>query len=90
MHEKILEAATAELMVEFRNKADSVAGRSDLWALKDFLHEKRKDFDDLVDYRYSRLPFVFAWAIRTGHLDEEALTGLSEEKLQIIRSLAGK
>ncbi|WP_308163289.1 hypothetical protein [Bradyrhizobium sp. SRL28] len=49
-------------------------------------HQQRREIDETFDYRYSQLPLVFARLIREGHLDESLLSGLSEEKREIIRS----
>jgi hypothetical protein len=86
-YEHALEAALAKLTTEVMARAASIATPTDLWALEDYLREQRRRFDELFDYRYSRLPLVFARLIREGHLDEARLSGLSEEKLEMIRRL---
>jgi hypothetical protein len=53
------------------------------------LRDVRKTIDEMFDYRYSRLLFVLAWTIREGDMKEESLAGLSEDKLEPVRSLAG-
>jgi hypothetical protein len=82
-----LQAAIAKLIAEFRKRADAASSASDLWAIEAYLREQRKEIDEMFDYRFSQLPLVFARAIREGHIDEERLAGLSEDKLQLIRSL---
>src|SRR5690242_9370252 len=81
-----LESALAKALVEFKKKADTVTTASDMWDIEDYLRQKRREIDEMFDYRYSQLPFVFARLIRAGHLDESRLAGLSEEKRNIIRS----
>jgi hypothetical protein len=61
-----------------------------MWALEDYLRQRRRDIDDIFDYRYSRLLMVFAPLIHEGHLDEARLSDLSEEKLEIIRRLLAR
>jgi hypothetical protein len=84
-----LAAAVAKVMAEFKRRAGSAASASDMWAVEDYLREARKEIDEMFDYRYSRLPLVFAWAIREGYMKEESLAGLPEDKLKLVRSLAG-
>jgi hypothetical protein len=56
-----------------------------MWAIEDYLRQQRRTIDELFDYRYSQLFFVFAQLIGLGYLDERQLAGLSDEKLEIIR-----
>jgi hypothetical protein len=86
-YDAALEVVLARSMAEFKARAAAAATPSDMWDIEDYLHRRRREIDDIFDYRYSRLLFVFARLIRDGHLDEAALAGLSEEKLAIIRSL---
>jgi hypothetical protein len=48
---------------------------------------QRDEIDQMFDYRYSQLPLVFAQLIRNGYLDEAELSGLAEEKLDLIRRM---
>jgi hypothetical protein len=64
-----------------------VATPSEMWAIEDHLRQQRRKIDEIFDYRYSQLPLVFARFIGEGHLDDAQLSGLSEEKLEIIRGL---
>jgi hypothetical protein len=84
-----LEAATAKVLAEFKRRASLAISASDLWAIEDYLREARKGIAGMFDYRYSRLSWVFAWAIREGYMKEASLAGLQQEKLEAIRSLAG-
>jgi hypothetical protein len=76
-----------KLMTDFKAKAAAAAVPSDMWAIEEFLRRERHELDDTFDYRYSRLPLVFALLIREGYLDEAQLRGLAEEKLEIIRRI---
>ena len=73
-------------------EAKQMAGRieqpSDLWELEGYLTHSRKEIDRRYDYRYSVLPLVFGNLIREGHLCEEELHGLADDKLAHIRSYA--
>lgn len=85
--DEALQAAIAKLMAEFKRRANAAASESDMWAVEAYLREQRKEITEMFDYRYSRLPSVFAWAIRLGYMNEVRLVGLSEDKLKVIRSL---
>jgi hypothetical protein len=74
-------------MAEFKRKANALTTPSDMWGLEDYLRQERRQIEEIFDYRYSQLPLVFARLIRDGHLDENRLVGLSDEKRNIIRSL---
>src|SRR5690242_4774903 len=83
---KALDAALARIIAEFKRKADAVSTPSQMWEIEEYLHQRRREIDDLFDYRYSQLPLVFASLIRDGLLDESCLAGLSEDKREAIRS----
>jgi hypothetical protein len=73
------------IMADFKARAAAAAAPSDMWKVKDYLRKRRRHVDDLFDFRYSQLCFVFAQLIVLGYLDEKELAGLSDETLQIIR-----
>lgn len=89
-YEQARESMLAELVTEFKARAAAVVTPSDMWALEDYLRQQRQELDEILDYRYSQLPLVFARLVREGHLDETRLVGLSEEKLEIIRHLLSR
>ena len=86
-YETALDAALAAIMAELRARVTAMETPSDMWAIEDYLRQRRREIDGTFDYRYSQLPRVFARLIQAGHLDEAQLAGLSEEKLEIIRRL---
>ena len=86
-YEAALERAFAKIMAEFKEKAAAAATPSDMWAIEDYLRRRRREIDEIFDYRYSKLLLVFARLIREGLLDEAWLSDLSEEKQEIIRHL---
>lgn len=86
-YDAAFDKALAGIMIEFKAKAAAATTPSEMWAIKDYLGQRRREIDETFDYRYSQLPFVFAALIRRGHLDEAQLAGLSEEKLAIIRRM---
>jgi hypothetical protein len=84
-----LERALAKAMAEFKTKANAASTPAQMWEIEDYLRRQRREIDETFDYRYSQLPLVFARLIRMGHLNEDMLGGLSEEKRGIISSLLG-
>lgn len=86
-YEAALERALAKIMAEFKARAAAAATPSEMWAIEDYLRLRRREIDDIFDYRYSKLPLVFARLIREGFLDEASLSDLSEEKQEIVRRL---
>jgi hypothetical protein len=80
------DAALAKVMAEFKKKAAAATTPREMWEIEDFLRQERREIEEMLDYRYSQLPLVFARLIREGHLDESLLDGLSGEKRDIIRS----
>jgi hypothetical protein len=75
------------VMNEARQRAAKIKEPSDMWDLEDYLTQSRKNIDRDFDYRYSRLLDVFAVLVRRGRLSLEELDGLSQEKLDEIRSM---
>mgnify|MGYP003394868154 CR=1 FL=1 len=78
-------ALLTQTIDEFKAKAAAVAKPEDLWALQDDLRERRHHIEALLDYRYSQLTLVFGRLMAEGHLTEQQLEGLSEDKLAHIR-----
>ena len=89
-YQAALESRLAKLVTEFKARAAAAKTPSDVWAAEDYLRQQRQEVDEIFDYRYSRLLFVFARLIREGYLDEARLGGLSEEKLEMIRYLLSR
>jgi hypothetical protein len=81
-----LEAALAKVMGEFKRKANAASTPSEMWEIEDYLRQQWREIDETFDYRYSQLPLVFARLNREGHLNESLLSGLSDERREIIRS----
>ena len=61
-------SALAGIVAEFKAKAAAAATVSDMWAIEDYLGQRRREIEELFDYRYSQLPLVFARLIGEGHL----------------------
>jgi hypothetical protein len=74
-----------DLVREAKGRAARIEEPPDLWDLERWLTERRREIDRRYDYRYSILPLVFAHLLRDGHLTEDDLRGLGQEKLDLIR-----
>ncbi len=85
--EKAYDRECYNLADRIREKANQIKKQDDIWALHDFLTEKRKEVDEKYDYRYSMLDFVFGRLIKDRWLDFRDLEGLDEEKIERIKSL---
>jgi hypothetical protein len=88
--EEALERALTELVADFKARAAAATTPADVWAIEAHLRQQRRELDELFDYRYSQLVFVFAKLLARGLLAEERLSGLSEENLELIRAMARK
>jgi len=59
-----------------------------IWRIHDYLTEQRRDTDLKYDYRYSVPIFVFATLLREGWLTEDELSGVGENKIEMIENAA--
>ncbi len=84
-YEAARQTVLAGTLAEFKAKATAATTIDDMWSIVDALRQRRRELEELLDYRYSQLPLVFARLIVEGHLDERQLAGLSEDKLDEIR-----
>lgn len=85
--EAALEAELSEILAEFKSKAAAAATAEAMWALEEYLAQKRREVDGKYDYRYSQLLFVFGRLVREGRLHEEQLSGFAPEKLSYIQRM---
>ena len=72
---------------ELRRRVSDLQTPEGLWAIHDYLTEKRKEMDKKYDYRYSVLLFVFARLLHEGWITRDDLMGLSEDKIEAITSI---
>ena len=86
--DKALGEELEALIREAKSRAARIEEPLDLWDLKNWLTERRREIDRRYDYRYSALPLVFAHLLRDGRLTEDDLNGLEQEKLDLIRRAA--
>ncbi len=77
-----------DVMRKIKQMANQIKEPADVWELEHYLTERRKEIDRKYDYRYSLLTEVFGRVLYEGRVREEELSGLREDKLKPIRSLA--
>ena len=77
-----------ELIQQAKKMARQIQGSSDLWDLEHYLTQRRKEIDRKYDYRYSQLTNVFGRLLYEKRISVDELSGLGENKLKPIRSLA--
>lgn len=85
--DRAYEREMTHIRKEISERVRTLNEPTDVWALHEYLSEKRESIDAKYDYRYSQLLFVFARLLRDGYLEERDLVGLSQDKLQAIAVL---
>jgi hypothetical protein len=74
---------------EAKERAARLKTPGELWDLEEWLTKRRREIDNLYDYRYSVLPLVLAALLYRGLVSEAELEGLGRDKLDRIRLAAG-
>lgn len=77
----------SSFLARIKNSASQATTPDDIWALHDFLSEKREEINRKYDYRYSQLIYVFARLLKEKWLMKSDLEGLREDKLMAIVEL---
>ena len=80
-----LDRELAALIEESKKRMNQVSTPDELWAVEEWLSDRRKDIDKTYDFRYSILPVVFAKLLHRRTLSEVELAGLSSEKIELIQ-----
>jgi Photoprotection regulator fluorescence recovery protein len=86
--EAALQRELAATLAEFKRRAATANEPEDMWAIQEYLAGMRREIDSKYDYRYSQLDLVFVRLLREGRIEEEELSGLSEDRLAYIRRVA--
>ena len=58
-YEAALDSALGKIMAEFKRRAVAASTPSEMWEVEDYLREQRREINEVFDYRYSQLFFVF-------------------------------
>lgn len=86
--EAALQKELAGIISEFKTKAAAIQTADDLWELVESAEEKRHEINEIYDFRYSRLIFVFSHLLRKGVIQESDLCKLGEEKAALVANIA--
>lgn len=78
----------SEVIAKFKSRAAALSEPDELWTLVRRTDRKRQEIDRKYDFRYSQLLRVLGQLVREDRIPEQALTGLSEEKISIILRFA--
>jgi hypothetical protein len=62
--------------------------KNEIWAVGDYLYDKRREIDQKYDYRFSRLLSVFGLLYFEKWLDINDLKGMAQEKIDLIKQYA--
>ena len=84
-----LQSELAEIMARFKLRAASIKEPDDMWEIQTYLAHAQREIDNKYDFRYSQLEIVFGRLLREGRIEDQDLSGLSEEILSNIRRIAG-
>ena len=77
-----------EIMQETKQRAKQMREPADVWELERYLTQRRKDIDRRYDFWSSRLKDVLGRLLYENRLVKGDLRGLSEDKVERIRSFA--
>ena len=84
-----LQSELAEIMARFKLRAASIKEPDDMWEIQTYLAHAQREIDNKYDFRYSQLEIVFGRLLREERIEDQDLSGFSEEKLSNIRRIAG-
>lgn len=86
--DKAYQREMEEIKNALTEKVKELQNEKDVWALHDYLTERRKLVDRKYDYRYSQLILVFSQLIREGNLSIIELSDLTDDKIELIMKLS--
>jgi hypothetical protein len=75
-----------EVVQEAKQRAGRIKEPAELWDMEIYLTKRRKEINSKYDSRGSRLAHVLGKLLYEGRMGEEQLRGLSQEKIDAIRS----
>jgi photoprotection regulator FRP-like protein len=86
--DKAFERQCAAIAREARRMLETMTAPSDIFRVREYLTDQRRIVDQLYDYRYSRLLWVFGRLLSEGWLKEGDLNGLQPGKIAKIKQEA--
>jgi len=87
LFDNALQRELADLVMDFRKRAEAVQTPDEMWKLRRFLEQAEREVEEKYDYRYSQLLFVFGRLVREGRISISQLQELSAEKLSYVRKI---
>jgi hypothetical protein len=82
--DKALRCESEAVRREVESMLDHTRDAQVVWRIEDYLRERRREFAEKYDFRYSRLLLIFARLYHEGWLSEQDLAGLAPDKVQFI------
>ncbi len=82
------EKELSDIAQEAARRIKSYKTPKDLWALHDYLTNKRIETDNKYDYRYGVIILVFGRLMKDGYISRDDLLGISESKIEAIEEYA--
>jgi len=86
--DKAYQREMEEIKIALYDQIAKLKDDETVWPIHNYLSERRSIIDNKYDYRYSQLLLVFGRLLKEGYLKEEDLFGLSDDKLNLIKSLS--
>ena len=83
--DKALSRETEAVRREVESMLNNSRDPQVIWEIEQYLRERRRDFQEKYDYRYSRLLLIFTRLYHESWLGEEDLEGLRPEKIAVIK-----
>ncbi len=87
LFDNALQRELADLVMDFRKRAEAVQTPDEMWKLRRFLEQTEREVEEKYDYRYSQMLFVFGRLVREGRISISQLQELSAEKLSYFRKI---
>jgi hypothetical protein len=78
----------AAIHAEVKRMLEGSSSPTVIWEIHDYLSERRRAFDETLDFRYSVLTGVFGILLHQGWLKESDFAGLHADKIVEIKRCA--
>jgi hypothetical protein len=88
-YERAMDRESKELLGRLKKMASAAETPEDIWEIHGFITSKIEEIDKKYDFRYSALIPVFGRLVREERIGLNDLEGLTEDKIEKIRLIAG-
>jgi hypothetical protein len=82
--DKAYKREMTDIKNNLKKKAAAIKEDNEIWAIHDYLTKRIKNVNRKYDYRYSVPIQVFAQLMLDGYIKKEDLSGLREDKIELI------